>query len=122
MHGKEKTHIFAFVNYIINAESTMKRLQILVLGLLLAGAPLGLMAQSANDEPETELSAVTLSVNGSKVHVSGADGEILEVYNLTGVKVAAIRIDSNDKTLNLNLQRGCYILKVGKVVRKVSIR
>ena len=122
MHGKEKTHIFASVNYTINAESTMKKLQILVLSLLLVGAPLSLTAQSMSDEPDTELSAVTLSVNGSKVHISGADGEVLEVYNLTGVKVATIRIDSNDKTLNLNLQRGCYILKVGKVVRKVSIR
>ncbi len=100
----------------------MRKLQILVLCLLLTGAPLGLMAQSMSDEPEMELSSITLSVNGSKVHVSGADGETLEVYNLTGVKVATIRIDSNDKTLNLNLQRGCYILKVGKVVRKISIR
>lgn len=101
----------------------IKRLQILTLSLLLTGAPLSLMAQAErNDEVETELSAVTLSVNGSKVHVTGAEGETLEVYNLTGVKVATIRIDSNDKTMTLTLQRGCYILKVGKVVRKISIR
>ena len=100
----------------------IKRLQILVLSLLIAGAPIGLMAQMERDEVETELSAVSLSVNGSKVRISGADGETLEVYNLTGVKVATIRIDSNDKTLTLSLQRGCYILKVGKLVRKISIR
>ena len=100
----------------------IKKLQILALSLLLIGAPISLMAQSERDDIETEMSAVTLSVNGSKVHVTGAEGETLEVYNLTGVKVATIRIDSNDKTLSLNLQRGCYILKVGKVVRKISIR
>ena len=93
----------------------IKKLQIIALSLLLIGAPISLMAQSERDDIETEMSAVTLSVNGSK-------GETLEVYNLTGVKVATIRIDSNDKTLSLNLQRGCYILKVGKVVRKISIR
>ncbi|MDD3387351.1 MAG: secretion protein, partial [Prevotella sp.] len=27
-----------------------------------------------------------------------------------------------DKSYNLNLPKGCYIVKVGKVVRKVSIR
>ena len=100
----------------------VKKLQIIALSLLLIGAPISLMAQSERDDIETEMSAVTLSVNGSKVHVTGAEGETLEVYNLTGVKVATIRIDSNDKTLSLNLQRGCYILKVGKVVRKISIR
>ena len=100
----------------------IKKLQIIALSLLLIGAPISLMAQSERDDIETEMSAVTLSVSGSKVHISGAEGETLEVYNLTGVKVATIRIDSNDKTLSLNLQRGCYILKVGKVVRKISIR
>ena len=100
----------------------MKRLQIIALSLLLVAAPVSLMAQSDREEVDTELSAISLSVNGSKVHVSGAEGETLEVYNLTGVKVASIRIDSNDKSFSLNLQRGCYILKVGKVVRKISIR
>jgi len=103
-------------------KSMIKRLQILVLSLLIAGAPISLMAQIERDEVETEISAISLSVNGSKVHISGADGETLEVYNLTGVKVATIRIDSNDKSMTLNLQRGCYILKVGKLVRKISIR
>lgn len=100
----------------------VKRLQVIVLSLLLVAAPVSLMAQSDREEVDTELSAISLSVNGSKVHVSGAEGETLEVYNLTGVKVASIRIDSNDKSFSLNLQRGCYILKVGKVVRKISIR
>lgn len=99
-----------------------KRLHIIVFGLLLAATPMSLMAQTERDEIETEMSAVSLSANGAKVHVSGAEGQTLEVYNLTGVRVASIRIDSNDKALTLNLQRGCYILKVGKVVRKISIR
>ncbi|MBQ7570738.1 MAG: T9SS type A sorting domain-containing protein [Bacteroidaceae bacterium] len=99
-----------------------KRLQIIALSLLLMAVPVTSMAQADRDEIETELSAVSLSVTGSKVHVTGAEGATLEVYNLTGVKVATIRIDSNDKSITLNLQRGCYILKVGKVVRKISIR
>lgn len=100
-----------------------KRLQIIAFSLLLAGAPMSLMAQTEqHDEIETELTAVSLSVNGSRVHITGAEGQTIEVYNLTGVKVATIRIDSNDKTFNLSLKSGCYILKVGKVARKISIR
>ena len=102
---------------------TMKRgLHIIALAVLLTGMPVGMMAQTEREEVETELSAIILTVTGAKVHISGAEGETLAVYNLTGAKVTAIRIESNDKVLNLNLQRGCYILKVGKVVRKISIR
>lgn len=101
----------------------MKKLQIIALSALLLGMPLSSMAQSEREDVETEIQAVTLSVNGTKVHVSGADGAVLEVYNLTGVKIATYRIDSNDKQVNLsNLSKGYYILKVGKVVRKISIR
>ncbi len=100
----------------------IKKLQILVFAMLLTAVPVSLMAQAERDEVETELSATSLSVNGSRVHITNAEGETLEIYNLTGVKVASIRIDSSDKAFSLNLQRGCYILKVGKVVRKISIR
>lgn len=69
------------------------------------------------DEPE-----VTLSVSGSTVIVYGAQGETLEIVSITGRSVASIRIDSPAQKVELNLPKGCYILKVKKVVRKVTIR
>ncbi len=118
--GKENLPNFA----ITMTESMTEKLRILALLVLLLGAPvLGVMAQGDGEELETELQSVTLSVNGEKVYVSGAEGMVLEIYNLTGVKVATYRIDSDSKQLSLgNLQKGYYILKVGNVVRKVSIR
>ena len=118
----KKMPTFVFVNYSKTRKDMIRKLQIIALCLLLAGAPISLMAETERDEIETELTAESLSVNGNKVHVTGAEGMTLEIYNLTGVKVGTIRIDTNDKVLNLNLQRGCYILKVGKIVRKISIR
>jgi hypothetical protein len=74
------------------------------------------------DEPiEAELEAVTLTIQDNRAHITNADGKTLEIYNLTGVRVARIRIDGNDKQITLNLTRGCYIMKVDKVVRKVTI-
>ena len=61
-------------------------------------------------------------VKGSKVIVYNANGSPLEVFSLTGAKVATITIDDNEQTINLSLKKGCYILKVNKVVRKISIR
>ena len=65
---------------------------------------------------------VTLTVEGNVVLVNGAQGEVLEVVSLTGRQVAQYRIESASQRVELNLAKGCYVLKVGKVVRKVSIR
>ncbi len=75
-----------------------------------------------DDITEVETTGVTITVSGAQVHICGASGQMLEVYNVAGVRVGTYKIDGDDKTLNLNLTKGCYILKIGKVVRKVSIR
>lgn len=100
-----------------------KSLCILVLGALLLATPLQAVAGEDCMGPTAEISAATLSINGNVVRVSGAEGEVLRVYSLTGLEVARHAIESNDVQLNLsNLSRGYYIVKVGKVVRKISIR
>lgn len=65
---------------------------------------------------------VTITVEGNTVLVKGAEGQTLEVISLTGRKLAEYRIESPAQRVELNLSRGCYVLKIGKVVRKVSIR
>ena len=42
-------------------------------------------------------------------------------YNITGVKVSTHRVESDDFTLTLNVERGIYIVKVGKVARRITI-
>lgn len=64
----------------------------------------------------------SIAVEGNIVTVSGAQGKTLQVVSLTGRLVAEYEIDAPVQRLELNLSKGCYILKVGKVVRKVSIR
>ena len=65
---------------------------------------------------------LTLSVSGNVVSVLGAQGETLEVVSLTGRPVTSVKIDGPAQRVELNLAKGCYILKVGKVVRKITIR
>jgi len=66
--------------------------------------------------------SVTISVSGQTVLVAGAQGETLEVVSLTGRQVMTVKIDSPAQRVELNVPRGCYILKVGKVVRKIQVR
>lgn len=89
-----------------------------VLAAPVAAAPM-LLEQGAIEQVDAE---VTFVVEGNSVLVSGAQGKVLEVISLTGREVASYRIDSPSQRIDLNLSKGCYVLKVGKVVRKVAIR
>jgi len=78
------------------------------------------MAFEALQQEMTE--EVTIAVSGQTVTIGGAQGETLEVVSLTGRRVMAVKIDSPAQRVELNIAKGCYILKVGKVVRKISLR
>ncbi|MBQ1828551.1 MAG: T9SS type A sorting domain-containing protein [Prevotella sp.] len=65
---------------------------------------------------------ITISVNGQWVVINGAQGQTLEVVSLTGRRVMTLKIESPAQRVELNVPKGCYILKIGKVVRKVAIQ
>lgn len=105
------------------------KLNRMISGLCLAAslgvAPVFAHAQqtAAGIEESVQPVRITVSDNtNQEVRVQNAEGQQLEVYNLIGVRVSTFRIDSADKTVTLGVQRGCYILKIGKVVRKVFLR
>ncbi len=66
--------------------------------------------------------APTITVDGNIVGVSGASGMKMEVVSLTGRAVASFKIEGPAQRIELNLPKGCYILKVGKTVRKVTVQ
>ena len=80
-------------------------------------------ARTAFDSPQevNDFEEVRLTLNGANLRIQNGSGMSVEIYNITGVKVADYRINSNDKIIRLELNRGCYIIKVGKTVRKISI-
>lgn len=79
-------------------------------------------ASNAVEILENEPQTITINVRESAVQIAGANGETLYVYNVAGVRIKSIKIDGDDKRFELNLPKGCYILKVGKTVRKISVR
>ena len=64
---------------------------------------------------------ITISYAQGSLCVKGGEGLMLEVISLTGKKVFEQQVDSPAQKFELNIPKGCYIVKVGKVVRKVSI-
>ena len=94
-----------------------KILSILLCGMFMLSIPMQSIANSAIEIMENDFQN-----NQSTLHVVNANGQTLEIYNVLGVKVMNIKIEGNDKKYELNLPKGCYIVKIGKLARKISIK
>ncbi|MDY6230301.1 MAG: T9SS type A sorting domain-containing protein [Prevotella sp.] len=86
------------------------------------GVPVVSYSFSAIEIVENDFQTIAVSINESTLHVTGANGQTLYIYNVAGVRVMSIKVEGADKYYELNLPKGCYIVKVGKVVRKISIK
>ena len=102
-----------------------KRLLILsVVMSMMLSVPVFVMAAEA-DWLQTEQTIdddISITVDGQWVTINGAQGLTLEVVSLTGRQIKTIKIESPAQRIELNVPKGCYILKIGKLVRKVAIR
>lgn len=78
-------------------------------------------AQSEGGRIESEPIATSMTIRGSSIHIQHATGSVLEIFSLTGSKVATYKIDNDDKQIDLSLRKGCYIIKLGQTVRKITI-
>lgn len=105
----------------LNIVDFMKKMLLILLSAVLLGAPVSAYAFTGHEGIEQPSSNISIEIKNKEIRVSGANGKKIEIYNLTGVSISTILIESNDATCPLNLPKGCYILKVGKVVRKISI-
>ncbi len=85
--------------------------------------PLTVDLMTDTEELSQNYAEATLSVqiSGRTIRVIHGQGRTLQVYSITGAKVFATTIDSNDKTLSLNLSRGWYIVKIEDVTRKIAL-
>ncbi|MBR0260155.1 MAG: T9SS type A sorting domain-containing protein [Prevotella sp.] len=102
-----------------------KRLLILsVVMSMMLSVPVFVMAAEA-DWLQTEQTIdddISITVDGQWVTINGAQGLTLEIVSLTGRQIKTIKIESPAQRIELNVPKGCYILKIGKLVRKVAIR
>lgn len=92
---------------------------VLALCLFFCDGTDGRKVETVQHEPVS----LTITVSGTTIRVQNATpGSTMEVYDILGVKITSVRIDTADKTVTLNLPKGYYIFKVGDTVRKVVIK
>lgn len=70
---------------------------------------------------EQEFQSISISVYDNILHITGANNQMVYIYNVAGVRIMSFRVEGNDRRYELNLSKGIYIVKVGKTVRKVSL-
>ncbi len=73
------------------------------------------------DNMEMPAEEVSIKIIDNVLYVNGAAGQMLRIYKVTGVGVMTVKVDGDSKSYSLNLPKGCYIVKIGKVARKISI-
>ena len=104
----------------------IKRLLILTFSL----AALWLVPVTASAAPAyfagvmelTDEQEVDVVYSEGTLTITGAEGQVLQIVTVTGNVVLHKRIDSPEQKIELNIPKGCYIVKVGKVVRRVYVR
>lgn len=86
--------------------------------------PVAVSAQDVqNNQIEMEQQQITVTVSDANLRVKNAEGLVIEIFSLTGEKVYSQRIESGSKSIELaHLQRGFYIVKIGKYTRKIYLR
>ena len=84
--------------------------------------PVSATASQGGEIVDNSVQGVSIVYSSSILRVTGAEGEVMQVYNVAGVRVMSVKVEGADKSYELSLPKGCYIVKVGKYVRKISIR
>ena len=105
----------------LNMRKTL--LSIMTLAALLLGTPAAMHAStSAVEMIDLDQQDITLTYTGGTMHITGANGLVVKVYNLAGIVVKTFKVDGQDKRINLPLADGVYIIKVGpSYTRKITV-
>lgn len=74
-----------------------------------------------NKEETEEKTKIKLTGNRLIIEDLPEDG-VLEIYNIMGAKVFNRRVKAGTNQYILSLPKGYYIIKIGKLTRKIAIR
>jgi len=104
----------------------MKRFfSILLMTYLLCSVGLTAYTQDGNNriaETEAESTTKIKLVENRIVIENLPKNDLLEIYNIMGVKVFSRRIEAGTNEYTLSLTKGYYIIKIGKITKKIAVR
>ena len=122
-------------NRIFAAKIRLNMMKKTIIITVLAAITIGVLPTKAsnfeavadNGQTMVEENRISVNVQGSSVLVNGAAGYTMEVVSLTGRPVIKIKVENNSQRVDLNVNKGRYIVKIENqaktktFVRKVTI-
>ena len=101
----------------------MKHIRHLLIAIIMiCAAPVAMEAAVSIEIIEQEQMPVITVQNDSQLRIQNGNGLTVYIYNVAGMCVQTFKVDGLDRHYDLNLSKGCYIVKVGKTVRKISLK
>ena len=105
--------------------NTMKAFFIFLTGVVILCGIYITPARSTPRTPPDVVAADTLriAVADSRLIVENLPYDtLIEIYSIVGTKAATIKAKAGSGEYLLNLPKGYYIVKVGRVVRKIAVK
>lgn len=95
----------------------------MTLAALLLGTPASVQASTnAVEMIDLDVQDISLYYHNGVMHITGANGMVVKVYNLAGIVVKTFVVEGQDKRISLPLADGIYIIKVGpSYTRKITV-
>ena len=62
-----------------------------------AAVPVTAVADTSIEIIDNEVQTINVAVSESTIHVTGANGQVMHVYNVTGMKLMSVKIEGQDK-------------------------
>lgn len=98
-------------------------LSVITLVAMMMAAPTQVLAgTSAVEMIDLEAQDIAVSYTNGVMHITGANGLVVKVYNLAGIVVKSFMVEGQDKRISMPLSDGIYIIKVGpSFTRKITV-
>ncbi|MDD4921370.1 MAG: T9SS type A sorting domain-containing protein [Bacteroidales bacterium] len=101
----------------------MKKSLVLLFLSFLFFAPLSAERRPVAAESTPQENSLEIFLNGKVMQLKNAVvGEKMQLLSIVGVKVFEKRIESSNQEFQLDLPKGYYLVKIGNVVRKISVK
>jgi len=102
----------------------MKKSLSLILLLFILIAPISAQkGEKAAAPVAQETPGVSIFMKGNTLQLQNVTvGEKVEILSIVGVRVFQKKIESTNQDYELDLPKGYYIVKIGTIVRKISVK
>ena len=103
-------------------KKTLLSIMTLAATMMMAAPAQGLAATSAVEMIDFDVQDISVTYAKGVMHITGANGMVVKVYNLAGIAVKSFMVEGQDKRISMPLSDGVYIIKVGpSFTRKITV-